>query len=124
MNDGWSEKRGEHVGFDDTDGQLYTSNSLLFLIRENYKASNEETQTFILLEVFVMKEKIRKFMNEPLTIKRELKINLIAMGIFAIPYAALVIYGILGERRTAKEELDEEDKTRIKKMMKNIYLGK
>ena len=71
-----------------------------------------------------MKEKIRKFMNEPLTIKRELKINLIAMGIFAIPYAALVIYGILGERRAAKEELDEEDKTRIKKMMKNIYLGK
>ena len=71
-----------------------------------------------------MKEKIRKFMNEPLTIKRELKINLIAMGIFAIPYAALMIYGILGERRAAKDELDEEDKTRIKKMMKNIYLGK
>ena len=71
-----------------------------------------------------MKEKIRKFMNEPLTIKRELKINLIAMGIFAIPYAALVIYGVLGERRAAKDELDEEDKTRIKKMMKNIYLGK
>ena len=71
-----------------------------------------------------MKEKIRKFMDEPLTIKRELKISLIAMGIFAIPYAALVIYGILGERRAAKDELDEEDKTRIKKMMKNIYLGK
>ena len=71
-----------------------------------------------------MKEKIRKFMNEPLTIKRELKISLIAMGIFAIPYAALVIYGILSERRATKEELDEEDKTRIKKMMKNIYLGK
>ena len=71
-----------------------------------------------------MKEKIRKFMDEPLTIKRELKINLIAMGIFAIPYAALVIYGVLGERRAAKDELDEEDKTRIKKMMKNIYLGK
>ena len=71
-----------------------------------------------------MKEKIRKFMDEPLTIKRELKISLIAMGIFAIPYAALVIYGVLGERRAAKDELDEEDKTRIKKMMKNIYLGK
>ena len=71
-----------------------------------------------------MKEKIRKFMNEPLTIKRELKINLIAMGIFAIPYAALAIYGILSERRATKDELDEEDKTRIKKMMKNIYLGK
>ena len=71
-----------------------------------------------------MKEKIRKFMNEPLTIKRELKISLIAMGIFAIPYAALAIYGILSERRAAKDELDEEDKTIIKKMMNNIYLGK
>ena len=71
-----------------------------------------------------MKEKIRKFMNEPLTIKRELKISLIAMGIFAIPYAALVIYGILSERRATKEELDEEEKARIKKMQKNIYLGK
>ena len=71
-----------------------------------------------------MKEKIRKFMNEPLTIKRELKISLIAMGIFAIPYAALIIYGILSERRATKEELDEEDKARINKMMKNIYLGK
>ena len=71
-----------------------------------------------------MKEKIRKFMNEPLTIKRELKINLIAMGIFVIPYAALVIYGILSERRATKEELDEEDKARIKKAMNNIYLGK
>ena len=39
-----------------------------------------------------MKEKIRKFMDEPLTIRRELKINLIALGIFAIPYAILVIY--------------------------------
>ena len=29
-------------GFDDTDGQLYTSNSLLFFIREKNKASNEE----------------------------------------------------------------------------------
>ena len=71
-----------------------------------------------------MKEKIRKFMNEPLTIKRELKINLIAMGIFVIPYAALVIYGILSERRATKEELDEADKARIKKAMNNIYLGK
>ena len=71
-----------------------------------------------------MKEKIRKFMDEPLTIKRELKITLIAMGIFAIPYAALAIYGILSERKADKDELDEEDKTRIKKMMKNIYLGK
>ena len=71
-----------------------------------------------------MKEKIRKFMDEPLTIRRELKINLIAMGIFAIPYAALVIYGILSERRATKEELDEEEKARIKKMQENIYLGK
>ena len=71
-----------------------------------------------------MKEKIRKFMNEPLTIKRELKINLIAMGIFAIPYAALVIYGILSERRVVKEELNEDSRARIKRAMKNIYLGK
>ena len=71
-----------------------------------------------------MKEKIRKFMNEPLTIKRELKISLIAMGIFAIPYVALIIYGILSERRATKEELDEEEKARIKKAMNNIYLGK
>ena len=62
-----------------------------------------------------MKEKIRKFMNEPLTIKRELKISLIAMGIFAIPYAALVIYGILSERRATKEELDEEEKQELKR---------
>ena len=71
-----------------------------------------------------MKEKIRKFMNEPLTIKRELKISLIAMGIFAIPYAAMIIYGILSERRATKDELDDEEKTRIKKMQENIYLGK
>lgn len=28
-------------GFDDTDGQLYTSNSLLFFVRENYMNYNE-----------------------------------------------------------------------------------
>ena len=41
-----------------------------------------------------MKEKIRKFMDEPLTIRRELKINLIAAGILMIPSAIIMIYGI------------------------------
>ena len=70
-----------------------------------------------------MKEKIRKFMDEPLTIRRELKINLIAAGIFAIPYAILVIYGI---RKSEKEvdEFNEEVDAKIEEMKKNIYLGK
>ena len=71
-----------------------------------------------------MKEKIRKFMDEPLTIRRELKINMIAAGIIMIPSAIVMIYGILSERRATKEELDEEGKARIKKAMNNIYLGK
>mgnify|MGYP006333498159 FL=1 len=73
-----------------------------------------------------MKEKIRKFMDEPLTIRRELKINLIALGIFAIPYAILVIYGIYKSNK-AVDESDEEFNSRkdhIDKMMNNIYLGK
>ena len=72
-----------------------------------------------------MKEKIRKFMDEPLTIRRELKINLIAMGIFVIPYAILVIYGILKENE-ARQELEkrEAERTRLKEMMENVHLGK
>lgn len=68
-----------------------------------------------------MKEKIRKFMDEPLTIRRELKINLIAAGIFAIPYAILVIYGI---RKSEKEvdESNEEVDARIKEMRYKVYL--
>lgn len=70
-----------------------------------------------------MKEKIRKFMDEPLTIRRELKISLIAAGIFAIPYAILVIYANYKSNKV-DEEINEEDKARINKMMENIYLGK
>ena len=70
-----------------------------------------------------MKEKIRKFMDEPLTIRRELKINLIALGIFAIPYAILVIYANYKSNK-AIDEFNEEVDTRIDKMKKNIYLGK
>ena len=55
-----------------------------------------------------MKEKIRKFMDEPLTIRRELKINLIALGIFAIPYAILVIYANYKSNK-AIDEFNEED---------------
>ena len=39
-----------------------------------------------------MKEKIRKFMDEPVTIRREMKSNRIALGNIAIPYDILVIY--------------------------------
>ena len=73
-----------------------------------------------------MKEKIRKFMDEPLTIRRELKINLIALGIFAIPYAILVIYANY-KRKKAIDEFNEKFNSRkdqIDKMMNNIYLGK
>ena len=70
-----------------------------------------------------MKEKIRKFMDEPLTIRRELKINLIALGIFAIPYAILVIYANYKSNK-AIDEFNEEVNTRIDEMKKNIYLGK
>ena len=70
-----------------------------------------------------MKEKIRKFMDEPLTIRRELKINLIALGIFAIPYAILVIYGIYKSNK-AVDEFNEEVDTRIEEMKKNVYLSK
>ena len=73
-----------------------------------------------------MKEKIRKFMDEPLTIRRELKINLIAAGIIMIPSAIVMIYGIYKSNK-AIEEFNEEVNSRkdqIDKMMKNIYLGK
>ena len=70
-----------------------------------------------------MKEKIRKFMDEPLTIRRELKINLIALGIFAIPYAILVIYSNYKSNK-AIDEFNEEVDARIDEMKKNVYLGK
>lgn len=70
-----------------------------------------------------MKEKIRKFMDEPLTIRRELKINLIALGIFAIPYAILVIYGLYQSKKEV-DEFNEEVDAKNEEMKKNIYLGK
>ena len=73
-----------------------------------------------------MKEKIRKFMDEPLTIRRELKINMIAAGIIMIPSAIVMIYGIYKSNK-AIEEFNEginARKDQIDKMMKNIYLGK
>ena len=70
-----------------------------------------------------MKEKIRKFMDEPLTIRRELKINMIALGIFAIPYAILVIYANY-KCNKAIEEFNEEVDTRIDEMKKRMHLGR
>lgn len=70
-----------------------------------------------------MKEKIRKFMDEPLTIRRELKINLIAAGIIMIPSAIVMIYGIYKSNK-AIEEFNEEVDARIDEMKKNVYLGK
>ena len=73
-----------------------------------------------------MKEKIRKFMDEPLTIRRELKINLIAAGILMISSAIIMIYGIYQSNK-AIDEFNEginARKDQIDKMMKNIYLGK
>ena len=73
-----------------------------------------------------MKEKIRKFMDEPLTIRRELKINLIAAGILMIPSAIIMIYGIYQSNKAIDEfnESINSRKDQIDKMMKNIYLGK
>ena len=73
-----------------------------------------------------MKEKIRKFMDEPLTIRRELKINLIAAGILMIPSAIMMIYGIYQSNKAIDEfnEAVNSRKDQIDKMMKNIYLGK
>lgn len=73
-----------------------------------------------------MKEKIRKFMDEPLTIRRELKINLIAAGILMIPSAIIMIYGIYQSNKATDEfnEAINSRKDQIDKMMNNIYLGK
>lgn len=70
-----------------------------------------------------MKEKIRKFMDEPLTIRRELKINLIAAGILMIPSAIIMIYGIYQSNK-AIDEFNEEVNKRTEEMKKNVYLGK
>lgn len=70
-----------------------------------------------------MKEKIRKFMDEPLTIRREMKISLIAAGIIMIPSAIVMIYGIYKSYK-AVDEFSEEVDARIDEMKKNVYLGK
>ena len=75
------------------------------------------------MEVFVMKEKIRKFMDEPLTIRRELKINMIAAGIIMIPSAIVMIYGIYKSNK-AIEEFNEEVDARIDDMKKRMHLGR
>ena len=70
-----------------------------------------------------MKEKIRKFMDEPLTIRRELKINLIAAGILMIPSAIIMIYGIYQSNK-AIDDFNEAVNKRTEEMKKNVYLGK
>ena len=70
-----------------------------------------------------MKEKIRKFMDEPLTIRRELKINMIAAGIIMIPSAIVMIYGIYKSNK-AIEEFNEEVDTRIDELKKRMHLGR
>ena len=70
-----------------------------------------------------MTEKIRKFMDEPLTIRRELKINMIAAGIIMIPSAIVMIYGIYKSNK-AIEEFNEEVDTRIDEMKKRMHLGR
>ena len=70
-----------------------------------------------------MKEKIRKFMDEPLTIRRELKINMIAAGIIMIPSAIVMIYGIYKSNK-AIEEFNEEVDARIDEMKKKMSLGR
>ena len=70
-----------------------------------------------------MKEKIRKFMDEPLTIRRELKINLIAAGVLMIPSAIMMIYGIYQSNK-AIDDFNEAVNKRTEEMKKNVYLGK
>ena len=69
-----------------------------------------------------MKEKIRKFMDEPLTIRRELKINLIAAGVLMIPSAIMMIYGIYQSNK-AIDDFNEAVNKRTEEMKKNVYLG-
>lgn len=70
-----------------------------------------------------MKEKIRKFMDEPLTIRRELKINLIAAGILMIPSAIIMIYGLYQSNK-AIDDFNEEIDAKIEEMKRKVYLPK
>ena len=138
-------------GFEDTDGQLYTSNSLLFFIREicmlyyerlifqlgEYIGIDEvrvrvplsllilfakitrplmRKNSNIIFGGIVMKNKLQKFMDDPLTIRRELKMNAIVFGIFAIPCAAAVIIGLYKTNK-AIAEMDDKQEARLKEMM-------
>ena len=70
-----------------------------------------------------MKNKLKKFMDEPLTIRRELKINLIAAGIIMIPSAILMIYGIYQSNKAIKD-FNEGINSSIDEMKKNVYLSR
>lgn len=63
-----------------------------------------------------MKNKIKKFMDDPLTIRRELKMNAIVFGIFAIPFAVAVIIGLYKTNK-AIEEMDDKEEARLRKIM-------
>ena len=63
-----------------------------------------------------MKNKIKKFMDDPLTIRRELKMNAIVFGIFAIPFAAAVIIGLYKTNKAIKE-MDDKEEARLREMM-------
>ena len=70
-----------------------------------------------------MKEKLKRFMDEPLTIRRELKINLIVAGILMIPSAIIMIYGLYQSNK-AIDDFNEAINKRTEEMKKNVYLGK
>lgn len=70
-----------------------------------------------------MKNKLKKFMDEPLTIRRELKINLIAAGIIMIPSAILMIYGIYQSNRAIKD-FNEGINSSIDEMKKKCLFSK
>ena len=68
-----------------------------------------------------MKEKLKRFMDEPLTIRRELKINLIAAGILMIPSAIIMVYGLYQSNK-AIDDFNEEIDAKIEKMRHKVYL--
>lgn len=70
-----------------------------------------------------MKNKLKKFMDEPLTIRRELKINLIAAGIIMIPSAVLMIYGIYQSNKAIKD-FNEGVNSSIDEMKKKCLFSK
>ena len=63
-----------------------------------------------------MKNKLQKFMDDPLTIRRELKMNAIVFGIFAIPFAISVIIGLYKTNKVIAE-MDGKQEARLKEMM-------